>query len=334
MMRHRSCLAVSLLIAVLLATAPAALAGIIRADRDDQLYLDLGADPLYEAVGQFSWSDTQYDYFASGTLIDSPGNLWVLTAAHVLDSSSIGERTFTLGSNSYSVVESDVYPKWNGDLSRGYDIALAKLSDAPVGVTPATLYTGSSEAGLIGTFVGYGMTGTGLTGATTFDSVKRAGQNAIDAFYRTGRTSRMFGVDFDDPNGSTQVYGDSAALELEYLTSFGDSGGGVYIDLDGSSYLAGVTSWGADYNGNGLDDDYGDVGGYIRVSAFTSWIDSVIDTSGGGGGNGHGKGGGNGNGHPKKPHDLAGLSTVVPEPATLSMLLLGGFAVLRRRRTT
>ncbi|MCE9589560.1 MAG: trypsin-like serine protease [Planctomycetes bacterium] len=321
MLKARSLAAVGLM-ATLMVGGSQAMGGIIRADRSDSQYLNLAQDSKYQAVGQFTWSDTQYNYFASGTLISSPGNLWVLTAAHVLDTAA--SRSFILGGTSYSVAQSVVYPSWTGNLNAGYDIALAKLSIAPSGITPATLYTGSSEAGKVATFVGYGMTGTGLTGATTFDSLKRAGQNTLDVLYRTGSATRMLGTDFDNPSGTSNVYGSSTALNLEYLTSFGDSGGGAFIDVAGVTYLAGVTSWGADYNSNGLDDDYGDIGGYTRVSSFASWINSTISagTGGGGGGGGGGKGGG-------KPHDL---TSEIPEPSSVAVLMLGMAFVARRRQ--
>ena len=69
----------------------------------------------------------------------------------------------------------------------------------------------------LATFVGFGRTGTGLSGDTTFDAVKRAGQNTIDGsigkeqwplnatFHsKLPKSARTFLVDFDNPthNGS------------------------------------------------------------------------------------------------------------------------------------
>ena len=58
----------------------------------------------------------------------------------------------------------------------------------------------------------------------------------------------------------------------------GDSGGGVFITTKTGTYLAGVNSFGAAWDGN-VNSDYGDVCGYTRVSAFTSWINSIIGGS-------------------------------------------------------
>src|SRR3954453_338858 len=47
------------------------------------------------------------------------------------------------------------------------------------------LIFGIGELNNAATEVGFGMTGTGSTGATSFDGLKRAGQNTVDAMYRS-----------------------------------------------------------------------------------------------------------------------------------------------------
>ena len=143
--------------------------------------------------------------------------------------------------------------------------------------------------GQVGTSVGFGITGTGLTGSDTFTLQKRAGQNVIDAFVGKGRR-RTIVADFDNPlNPGDSSFGSSDPLSLEYLIAPGDSGGGLFINVDGIDLLAGVHSFGAAFDGL-ADSDYGDISGDSLVTPFNSWIDRMIRNGLGTGrpGGGHG----------------------------------------------
>jgi hypothetical protein len=166
-------------------------------------------------------------------------------------------------------------PGWNSsNPSGGYDFGLVHLSSPVVGITPATLYTGSSDLGQIGTFVGFGLTGTGLTGWRTLDNQKRAFQNVIDGNF--GNPSLVLGCDFDNPHTTTNnVFGDATPLTLEGCVAPGDSGGGVFITIGSQTYLEGVISFVAATDGN-ANSYYGDTSGFGRVSAFMPWITSTI----------------------------------------------------------
>jgi hypothetical protein len=312
---------VSLFVLTLIFALPQALlAGVIRDDRADSLYTGLGNDARYASVGQILGSTADYNFSASGVLI---ANNWVLTAAHVVDQAT--SLSFVLDGTTYTPESWFAHGQWDGNLGKGYDIGLIKFAPTlDTGIAPAARYTGSKELGKVGTFVGYGMTGTGLTGAVTFDGQKRAGVNTIDGWYRTaGKTPRIFGADFDNPSSTSNVIGSSTALGLEYLISFGDSGGGVFIDVGGAAMLAGINSFGIDQNGDGAWSDYGDLTGHTRVSAFNSWIDSFLN-----GGTGSGGGGGGGGKKGKRSFDYAAN---VPEPATIVLLGLTLAAVCGRR---
>ncbi len=258
--------------------------------RDDQPaggYLDLGGQPGYDCVGLFvnSWG-----YTGCATLI-APG--WVLTAAHNLTGAS--SATFTVNGISYSSSRLIKHPSWTGDAMNGYDIAVVQLSTPVVGVTPATLYSGTGEIGQTADFIGFGFTGTGLTGWKPGDNLKRGFQNVIDGDF--GTPDRLLGADFDNPhNPADNAFGVSLSLDLEGCVAPGDSGGGVFLTIDSQEYLAGVISFVAGTDGNG-NADYGDVSGFARVSAFTPWI-----------------------------------LTTIPEPSATSLLLAGGAAVVLARR--
>jgi len=316
----------------------AALAGVIRDDVADSSYTALASS--YTSVGQIYGSDAGGSFAASGVVIDK---YWVLTAAHV--TSGATALSFYYGDNGGSwgsfatrdhvdAVNWYSYSKWTGSLGNGYDIGLMQFDvdlTSLSGVSIANRYTGTSELGRVGTQVGYGTTGTGLTGATTFDGQKRAGENMIDAVALTpGGTNRILLADFDNPDDAADSsYGASTPLPLEYMIAPGDSGGGLFIDVGGIDYLAGITSFGWGRLDGDPNSDYGDVAGFTRVTYFNAWIDSII--GGGSGGKGGGKGGG---GKPKggNAFDLTAAQVEVPEPAALLLLVAPLAALLGRRR--
>ena len=303
---------------VLMGLVSFASAGTVRHDRDPQAYLDLGAS--FASVGRVDFMIGTDAYIASGVLIDTN---WVLTAGHVVSGDT--SPTFTLAGDVYPAASWQAHPKWNGDLIAGYDIGLINLSSPVESVTPAQRYKGRKELGAEATIVGYGMTGTGLSGATTFDGEKRGGQNVIDVLFKGYRKSQpLFLCDFDNPDDpGDNFFGSPEPLDLEFLIAPGDSGGGLFLDIGDTWQLAGVNSF-IGWSDEDGDSDYGDLSGHTRVSAFNKWIDGVIS-----GGDGNGKGKPDWAGGPGGPNK--GLGTV-PEPATLALLAVGSLLLIRRRR--
>ena len=261
------------------AASPLAWSSTLRNDVDSSAYAALlASNPAYQSVGVFYGTTSTYSFRASGTVIAQDAtSAWVLTAGHVVSGTTSLRFNLDGDAVTYNAVQMVAYPKWNGNLSSGTDIALVKL-DKATSALPVSIYTGKSELGQVGTFVGYGLTGTGLTGAVSY-SGKHAVNNLLDSYYRTGRktTSSILLADFDSPDDSSLNFiGSADPLTLEGLIAPGDSGGGVFIDLGGQTYLAGVNSflW-APLDGN-PDATYGDVSGDIRVSTYADWIQSVI----------------------------------------------------------
>jgi hypothetical protein len=235
-------------------------ASTIRDDTPDSDYVALGNNPAFDAVGTFvnSWG-----YTGCGILI-SPD--WILTAAHLLTAATSG--TFTLDGTAYSSTQLITDPSWDGNASDGSDFGLVHLSSSLTPIPPPMLYTASILLGQTATFVGYGFTGTGLTGWTTLDGQKRGFQDVVDVNNSNfGNTASVFGTTFDSPANN--------ALPLEGCVAPGDSGGGVFI-LDGSQYyLAGVISFVAATDGD-ANSSYSDISGFDSILPAMPWITSVV----------------------------------------------------------
>lgn len=71
-----------------------------------------------------------------------------------------------------------------------------------------------------------GNDGDGITGAITSDYRRRASENVLDVV-----SASTISIDFDDPAGTTNVFGSPNALPMEGITSFGDSGCGTFVDF-------------------------------------------------------------------------------------------------------
>jgi hypothetical protein len=144
---------------------------------------------------------------------------------------------------------------------------LVQLSSSLTPIPPP-LFTGSSLLGQTATFVGYGFTGTGLTGWKTLDGQKRGFQDVVDINDPAyGNPAFVYCATFDSPANN--------ALPLEGCVAPGDSGGGVFVSDGSQFYLAGVISFVASTNRN-LNSSYGNVSGFDSISAAVPWITSVV----------------------------------------------------------
>lgn len=275
-----------------------------RHDRDANLYIELATQPQFAPVGQFGTQDNgNFNGFGSGTLIAD--GRWVLTAAHVVDFlSAPGDLFFRLGDSVYQAEAFYIHSRWNGDIMNGGDIALVRLTQQVGGVTPALLYQATNSlVAQTGYSVGFGANGNGQDGYTDFDNTRRAMENIIDVYGSVidSLPDDVFLSDFDSPDSDTNTlsdFGSSAEpLNLEGMGAPGDSGGAVFVQIDGVWYLAGVHSFLADANAGEVDARYGDVLGSVRVDYYADWINATV-----------------------------------PEPTSMAALAVGVLGLLARRR--
>ena len=284
-----------------------------RHDRDANLYIELATQPQFAPVGQFGIQNNgNFNGFGSGTLIAD--GRWVLTAAHVVDVdflSAPGDLFFRLGDSVYQAEAFYIHSRWNGDIANGGDIALVRLTQQVSGVTPALLYQATNSlVAQTGYSVGFGGNGNGQDGYTDFDDTRRAMENIIDVYGSVidSLPDDVFLSDFDSPDSDTNTlsdFGSSAEpLNLEGMGAPGDSGGAVFVQIDGVWYLAGVHSFLADANAFGAswgneqpDARYGDVLGSVRVDYYADWINATV-----------------------------------PEPTSMAALAVGVLGLLARRR--
>ena len=258
-------------------------AGIIRHDTPDSWYTGFGNSSAYQGVGLIVFDTPEASYTCSGTAIHKN---WVLTAGHCVDDAV--DMSFLLpDENGWRFFEATswvAHEKFSDDsLAAGWDIGLMRF-ESDLDVEPARLYRGRDEWLHDMASIGFGRTGNGLTGDVAADYQKRGGTNIVDDLWSLeGQGDQIIWADFDhpqDPSFNLFDYPDfsfdNLASVLEIMAAPGDSGGGVFIEEGTQTYLAGVHSFGGDFNQDGIW-GYGDAYGSTRVSSFLGWIDSKMN---------------------------------------------------------
>ena len=254
-------------------------------------------------VGKLILPTSSATYVCSGSLL--PGGQYVLTAAHCVTDDNGNENIIT--SNPDARVEfqnsnggiiigkiTDVikHENYNGDYLYGNDVAIVVLESPVQGIPTYGVDDNPSDDLGIVTKSGYGMSGTGDTGATFYDGKQRQGENKYDATHDTMMSALGYSFkkgavlqyDFDNGKGKNDAFGvffgirDSglSPIQREVDSAPGDSGGPSF---NSDNCITGITSYGISLLGRGVDvtpgkvdSSYGEFSGDTRVSEYSAWI--------------------------------------------------------------
>lgn len=208
---------------------------------------------------------------------------FVLTAAHV-----VGGIAPALVSVQVNIGRTPIDMKVKGYVtfpgaSFPYDdlVLIELLDTVPPAVRILPVYRQAPPLGLIITVVGYGASGRGDAGVSVAPSaaVKRSGKNVLDVVRpsvdRSGRRSLFFGFDFDGPEGFGPTGGPSLGNGIEAGLAPGDSGSPVFADIEGRTWLVGISNHvGVRPGASDVDYKFGTPAGGMLLSdpRFIAWL--------------------------------------------------------------
>ena len=284
---------------LLAASSPAV---VIRDDLHDSWYTEIGSKDAYKCVGRILTGTNS----ASGVYIGfGNGAHWLLTAAHV-SITSPAEVKFSQGiSSGYSLIVSSRIA-YNPHTLGLDDLALIKIHQFGSANIPAAKFSKSllsipnavADHPLV-TSVGFGQTGTGVTGQQSgTEGTKRGFRNRIDSIggaYTNGapgqpghnvRTYEGYMADFDNDTveNNTLNFADNSHIpdgtkssksweQTEGQLAPGDSGGGLFSTVDSNEVLVGINSYGVDGGVLGAAGTYGTWSGWTPINRERAlWI--------------------------------------------------------------
>lgn len=227
-----------LLLAALATTLPAQ-ALLIRADRDDAEYLEMG-----ERYG----SALALGAAGAGALI-APN--WILATATGARALAGKGATLEIAGRRYAVA--GVHPHPQARPGQPENLALVQLAEPVKGVEPTRIYRADNEAGKTVIYVGHGPTGRIGAPERKRDGKARAAVNTVE------RVSPF--------TLSVMVKPNDEASDLQGVLLPGEEGAPAFIEVQEHILLAGlyhgdVTVWNL----------------FSRLSAFLPWIEGTMLT--------------------------------------------------------
>lgn len=208
----------------------------------------------FTAVGQLTYTPTV------GTVAKSTGTLiapqWVLTSASASKGLNLsgGTASVILGGVTYTVDSIVTYPKYNASsIDFKQDIALWHLSTAVPGtITPQQISYTKPTVGNTMTIVGFGLTGTGTTGAGGTYGTKQTATSKVQAVTPSLLTYKL------DNNS-------------EGITATGDVGGPLMFTQGGVMKIFGIVS-----GHSTTTSKIGTTAYNTRVDLYGGWIDDTL----------------------------------------------------------
>jgi len=225
------------------------------------------------------------------------------------------------GTETIGIAGVTVHSSYDGDFIRGNDIAILELSSFATSNIRWYFYaTNDNSVGQTLQKIGYGLSGKFRTGEDPVNypfGTERDGLNKYDAFadvmyQRLGLQPNIhyipqaiYQYDSDDGRKNHDAFDfffnilDLGLGNSEVMSSSGDSGGPTFADVNNNGIpdtVVGITSYGITLKfGNGqtsdctkqfgspkLDSSCGEFAGDTRVSAYTDFINGVLDSDGDG----------------------------------------------------
>lgn len=199
------------------------------------------------------------------------GGLYVLASAHCAQAVD-GTVSFLGGSITATVVSTVLAPGFSHVGVN--DLSVSRLAAPVAGISGYTLATGNTLPASV-VLAGYGLGGSGLTGASVAGGVLRWGFNNYEQLLADEPTvfynGTMVGYDFDDGTPANNHFGSLGLGAGEASVADGDSGGPSFVLVAGQWQVAGIHIAVDDNLGFG----FGGIGYDLMVSSYAAWVEQA-----------------------------------------------------------